>query len=1009
MAYFDGDEGALRNVVSNYYFNGADDEPVSFAPLPVKWGTYDILYHNKNLHIYLRGTTDNGLQKVHKQVKAWTFDLSKPKKPQISVLSKDNTWINLLKPRKSYVSEIRTILVTLHSLHFFKTQPKASAKPLWDHLSKVFSYYDIRPSEKDLLEHLNFIGEAVKRDITLGRSKFLASLLEESPRKKRTFDQNADGMDDDEYEYGELTTQNTEDSESDDENNDDDDDDDGYDNVCALCDNGGDLTCCEGKCFRAFHATLESAGPNCKSLGLSAEEVKGREPWLCLNCSHQQHQCFVCGNLGSSNKSSGAEVFCCSCTTCGHFYHPECVAQLLEDKSDTRAHILQKKIAAGEPFTCPAHKCHKCKEGENEKIKGLQFAICRRCPRSYHRRCLPSKILFDKKDVVARAWDGLLPKSRALIYCLKHEIDPKLRTAVSSVKFPQIFSHSKKKVALSEEVLNTDYTSNERIVKRSCPSTRPIECSRKRVTVSSGSKPVKKQRVINNSNISSKNNLIMEVERPKLDDNRSSKKDDIWGEKDGQTLKSASCERIVTLMKEAASITPDKDKLHGMGYTFFGRHFAKVEKLEEIIGRLSWYVEDGDTIVDLFCGANDFIRLMKKQLDEMGMSCSYKNYDITCPESEFYFENTDWMNALSKELPCGSRLIIGLNPPLRKSASLLNLFIDQALLIKPKLIIQFVSPGTKRLDDEDLRTPYDLVWEDAKLLAEKSVYLPGSVEVNEKQMDQWNDNPPALYLWSRPDWTGKHITVAQQHGHVSKLQEAHEKKALVDNHDLNNPLLMRSPKESSQCDNDKSLSCETPFLDIQFPHTEKKSPSSHQSQVHETRNSDMSTGHDSKLPSPVPYHSRDPETPDSGVDLMKNQAPCRSCSHHNIANRGHYIGALYMWPNVVRIPCYEREIVECHGYGREAYVGEGSNHRLDSSMRQRFVNGRGHCEAGHSAYYTLADQSSCNRSSTSVIQRYAPRLDDLNHLWMLHVHGPHMDASGYGPGPHQPFSHQKSS
>ncbi|KVI08051.1 Zinc finger, FYVE/PHD-type [Cynara cardunculus var. scolymus] len=50
-----------------------------------------------------------------------------------------------------------------------------------------------------------------------------------------------------------------------------DDEDDGFETVCAICDDGGDLTCCEGKCLRAFHATIEYAESKCESLGLRAK------------------------------------------------------------------------------------------------------------------------------------------------------------------------------------------------------------------------------------------------------------------------------------------------------------------------------------------------------------------------------------------------------------------------------------------------------------------------------------------------------------------------------------------------------------------------------------------------------------------------------------------------------------------------------------------------------------------------------------------------------------------
>ncbi|GJZ83701.1 hypothetical protein Tco_0648874 [Tanacetum coccineum] len=59
--------------------------------------------------------------------------------------------------------KLRTILITVHLICFCKTEPEAPGKSLWDHLSKVFSLYDVRPSENDLIEHCDFIREAVMR------------------------------------------------------------------------------------------------------------------------------------------------------------------------------------------------------------------------------------------------------------------------------------------------------------------------------------------------------------------------------------------------------------------------------------------------------------------------------------------------------------------------------------------------------------------------------------------------------------------------------------------------------------------------------------------------------------------------------------------------------------------------------------------------------------------------------------------------------------------------------
>ncbi|PWA63551.1 zinc finger, PHD-type [Artemisia annua] len=203
---------------------------------------------------------------------------------------------------------------------------------------------------------------------------------------------------------------------------------------------------CEGKCFRSFHATKESAGAqdsNCDSLCLPEALMA---PYKCENCRYNLHQCFVCGELGSSDESSNTEVFQCSAATCGHFYHPKCVAKLLQKDNEAEPQVLERKIAGGYPFICPAHKCAVCKQIENENVEDFQFAVCCRCPTSYHRKCLPRNIKFDDEgdnDAVTRAWNGLLPKSRALMYCKKHKIINGLGTPARRLKVRNIL-HSKR-------------------------------------------------------------------------------------------------------------------------------------------------------------------------------------------------------------------------------------------------------------------------------------------------------------------------------------------------------------------------------------------------------------------------------------------------------------------------------------------------------------------------------------------------------------------------------------
>ncbi|XP_051186876.1 protein ENHANCED DOWNY MILDEW 2 isoform X1 [Lolium perenne] len=207
--------------------------------------------------------------------------------------------------------------------------------------------------------------------------------------------------------------------------------------ACVLCDDGGDLICCDGGCQRSFHPTEEHGEDSmCATLGMPEEQWQKHVAqgdaalYTCKNCQYKQHQCFACGLLGSSDLASGPEVFQCKHQKCGHFYHPNCVAKLLNPDSKTRAVLHVQHIAGGLEFECPVHQCKSCKEAENKDYKEMQFAVCRRCPTAYHRKCLPSDISFEESEETGnprRAWEKILHK-QILIYCMKHEIQPDLGT-----------------------------------------------------------------------------------------------------------------------------------------------------------------------------------------------------------------------------------------------------------------------------------------------------------------------------------------------------------------------------------------------------------------------------------------------------------------------------------------------------------------------------------------------------------------------------------------------------
>ncbi|KAL3035950.1 hypothetical protein AAZX31_02G278600 [Glycine max] len=829
--------------VSNYHIVDDEDNPVSFAVLPIHWSDSENSEAANKGKVFIDGDTDNGLKKIFMQVTAWRFDLSNVRL-EISLLSKDGRWIKLQKPRKGFQNKIRTVLITLHFLHRVKKKRQMSEISVWQDLSKdtELSSSGVKPSQKDLSDHVPLIREAAKRDSVLAKSKEVNDLAQPGLTVV--------GIDSD------MIDESNEESEERDDLD-----------VCALCDNGGNVTCCDGVCMRSFHATVEAGRENsCVSLGFTQKEVDEIQSFYCKNCEYYQHQCFACGKLGSSDKVKGAEVIKCVSATCDRFYHPHCVAKLLPQLAKHVAEDLERNIADRVPFICPLHYCCVCKELENKVDPELQFAVCRRCPKSYHRKCLPREIAPSNrgnKNIIQRAWEGLLPNNRILIYCLNHKIDRELGTPVRDhIKFPnmeptvqkinttieQKEPATKERVILKKKNVDLDNSSGKSIAKGS-------KLTGKLSSHKVGSKKTKK--IISGSNISRKpksketSRCLTENKRSiskksEMSDSEQNYNQPTIGEiyalqKEGlkrikhdnkvnnvitnplsvKPIESLSVElppldadsekSLLTLFKEARSSITLESVLEK--HTFASTHthplrnvvektitMGKLEysvnavqtalrKLEsgcsiqdvkafcdpddlkqlfkwKIVDKLHWYVQNSDTIVDFCCGANDFSILMKKKLEENGKKCSYRNYDLLPTKNDFSFERRDWMTVQPTELPTGSQLIMGLNPPFGHKAALANKFVDKALEFKPKLVILIVPPETERLDKK--QSPYDLIWEDENFLSGTSFYLPGSVD---RQMDQRNARPPLLSLWSRPDWTTKHKVIAQENGHVCSQHE----------------------------------------------------------------------------------------------------------------------------------------------------------------------------------------------------------------------------------------------
>ncbi|XP_044495102.1 protein ENHANCED DOWNY MILDEW 2-like isoform X2 [Mangifera indica] len=898
------DDESEVGPVSNYNFVDEKDEPVSFSVLPVQWDEDENATGNK-MHIFLDGTADNGLQKIYKRVVGWRFDLTN-ENPEIYVLSKEKSWIKLQKPRKSFEKIIRTILITVHCLSYAKRNPEATGKSIWDHLSKVFSLHEVRPSQNDLVDHMDLVSEALKRDVTLAKSKFLLKFLEEKPRKRRLSDEDLQSV-----MRSSFIVDDQDDMIDDGGDDDSNKEEDLFDTVCSICDNGGELLCCEKGCKRSFHATVEDGEESqCVSLGLTKDEVDAIRKFSCKNCEYKQHQCFICGKLGSSEKASGAEVFRCDSASCGRFYHPHCVSKWLLGGDEVAVKQFQESIFSGESFICPIHKCYVCKQFEIEKDIDLQFALCRRCPKAYHRKCLPRDIVFEGEEedgVIARAWEGLLP-NRILIYCTKHEIDEDMGTPIRDhISFPgmelkkTIFEGLKQKQtsaipATKEKFVSMKSTLNSiactsakpavNVLKRFPSVVKQSESTRKIQKLSGGSDQSMKIKAkdAHRKNVKETvKSVLLEVDRSYMPDAKKTSLSLVSELQKSVSVKPTKMKlselpsldaeterRLLSLMKDAASKITLKDiqkrlripsthtnslkavvdkaismekvegsveavrtalkkleeegssiedskavcepevvnqifkwksKLkvylapffHAARYTSFGRHFTKTEKLQEIVDKLHWYVQDGDMIVDFCCGANEFSSLLKKKLEETGKRCFYKNFDILQAKNNFNFEKRDWMTVKPQELAPGSQLIMGLNPPFGVKAALANKFINKALEFNPKLLILIVPPEAERLDKKT--TPYVLVWEDDLFLTGKSFYLPGSVDEKDKQMDQWNLTVPPLYLWSHPDWAAGHKVIAEKHGHISRQQEASDL-----GRNCNETHILDHPMEDVHCD-----------------------------------------------------------------------------------------------------------------------------------------------------------------------------------------------------------------
>lgn len=182
--------------------------------------------------------------------------------------------------------------------------------------------------------------------------------------------------------------------------------------------------------------------------------------------------------------------------------------------------------------------------------------------------------------------------------------------------------------------------------------------------------------------------------------------------------------------------------LHGNRYSSYGRHFTKLHLLEQVAQLLSFYLHDGDTVVDFSCGANAFVPLVKQEGRKQGLSLMGKAYDIITSQNMEDFERTSWLDTRPGMLPPGQHLVIGLNPPFGKNNALARKFVMHAARAhSPRVIVLIVPPDTP------IPEGYIVMYEDQTTMAGRGFFVPGA-----KGHDSWNKVTPALRVLVRAEW-----------------------------------------------------------------------------------------------------------------------------------------------------------------------------------------------------------------------------------------------------------------
>ncbi|KAG0493239.1 hypothetical protein HPP92_004233 [Vanilla planifolia] len=594
---------------------------------------------------------------------------------------------------------------------------------------------------------------------------------------------------DDELEYG-IDVDKGNGDESEDES-------DLFDSVCSICDNGGELLCCEGRCLRSFHATKRAGeDSDCASLGLQRDSSGCYAKFfLCKNCQLKKHQCFACGSLVplinlavlreiSFEDIEGEDII----QRAWEGLLPNriliyCMKHDIDNELGTpaRDHIIfPESLDKKRERDQLKPKLNKDKQASDSVTGDINLAkhvkkIEKKAADGSHKLKIAKAFSKQSIDSSQPTWKASMKVAKSALEKVESkEIVKSALTKMEELKL-KIGRASIDKTKVSDSAVNVHGKLKNSAPKIPDEIRKDVLALVEEESSSLTMEDIKKTLLMPSTHAFSAGQIDKSITLGKVEGAIEAVRTALEKLDAGGNVEDARavCEpeilkRLIKWnTKLKVYLAP---VLHVSRYSSYGRHFTKSDKLQEISDKLQWYVQDGDMVVDFCCGANEFSLLIKEKLDATGKKCSFKNYDIFQAKNDFNFEMRDWMTVRPRELPTGSKLIMGLNPPFGVNARLANQFIDKALTFKPKLLILIVPEETRRLDQKNPQ--YDLIWEDRESLSGKSFYLPGSIDICDKQIEQWNLKPPVLYLWSRPDWTAKHKNIASSQGHTSKLQPA---------------------------------------------------------------------------------------------------------------------------------------------------------------------------------------------------------------------------------------------